>query len=262
MPTTDLTPPRLAVGSHTHTRAYGCAMNVLSWENGDTAISDMPSCTATLLAKMIHQVNDSYCTHLTAESLGYFGGVNLLCPSCSTEVLDLAHRTVGTVGTSEEVRRWGWLWAEQLLIGEHGVLRHVYLPEGRQYVLAAAAATRRYADGETTRIDPDPRLGSISYNVMDPAMQQALRLATLVYQTTADVTERSLLGRHVHPSVGPAYLGVRTRQHPWGFHSGLNSRQELLAAGHAAVDAWLDVMSVSAPEAAKAEAEAPALVAA
>ena len=95
MPTTDLTPPRLAVGSHSYTRAYGCAMNVLSWENGDTRISDMPSCTAALLAKMIHQVNDSYCTH-TDEQFRSLDTttVSFLCAQCSVDVLDLAHRTV------------------------------------------------------------------------------------------------------------------------------------------------------------------------
>jgi hypothetical protein len=264
MPTTELTLPRLAVGSHSYTRAYGCAMNVMSWENGDTVISDMPSCTATLLAKMVHQVNDSYCTHTTASDLGLFGGcVSLLCAPCSTDVLDLAHRTVGTSGTREEVRRWGWLWAEQLLIGERGVLRNVNLwTAGREYILAAAAATRRYADGETSRIDPDPRFGRLIPQVPDPAMQQALRLASLVYQGQADMTDRHDRRRHVHPSIGPAYLGALTRQHPWGFHFGLHSREEMLAGAHAAVDAWLAVMSVPTPEAAKAEAEAPALVAA
>jgi hypothetical protein len=142
------------------------------------------------------------------------------------------------------------------------VLKNVYLPEGRQYVLAAADVTRRYADGESARIDPDPRFGRLVPNVPDPAMQQALRLTTLVYHSQADAAEPSRAGRHLHPSVGPAYLGARTRQHPWGFHFGINSREELLAGGHDAIDAWRAVMSIRTPEATKAEAETPELVAA
>lgn len=84
----DITNPlRLAVGSHRAGSGQGCAMNVISWENGDRTITDMPACADTLLARIVQNVNDRLCRHRTGD---------LLCPTCSLLVLDLAHRTVGT----------------------------------------------------------------------------------------------------------------------------------------------------------------------
>jgi hypothetical protein len=80
-------PLRLAVGSHQAGSGRGCAMNVISWENGDTQITDLPSCADPFLARVVQSVNDHHCTHLSDR---------LLCPPCSVEVLALAHRTTGT----------------------------------------------------------------------------------------------------------------------------------------------------------------------
>jgi hypothetical protein len=262
MPTTDLAPPRLAVGSHTYSRAYGCAMNVMSWENGDTTISDMPDCTAEPLARTIHLVNDSYCTHTEPSSQGgVFGGtVKLLCAPCSVNVLDLAHRTVGTTGTKEQTRRWGWLWAEQLLIGDHGVIRYVWRQDGRRYVHEAAAAMRRYADGETDGIDPKPgfQLNTGAATVTPEA--QALRVASVAYQIVTEFAE-SGLERYVNPSLGAVYLGVRTGiGDPW-FSRRSTYPSLLIEDAHLAVDAWHAVMKseVGASESTEA-ANAPELV--
>jgi hypothetical protein len=80
-------PLRLAAGSHQAGSGKGCAMNVISWENGDATISDMPDCADLFLAKVVQRVNDKHCRHVVD---------GLLCPPCSVEVLALAHRTVGT----------------------------------------------------------------------------------------------------------------------------------------------------------------------
>jgi hypothetical protein len=80
-------PLRLAVGSHQAGSGRGCAMNVISWENGDTQITDLPSCADPFLARVVQSVNDHHCTYLTGD---------LLCPPCSVDVLALAHRTTGT----------------------------------------------------------------------------------------------------------------------------------------------------------------------
>jgi hypothetical protein len=82
-------PLRLAVGSHEQGSGKGCAMNVVSWENGDSTITDFPACADRLLARVVQRVNDSYCTHSG-------DGDGLLCAPCSVLVLELAHRTVGT----------------------------------------------------------------------------------------------------------------------------------------------------------------------
>lgn len=93
--TDPLQPLRLAVGSHRAGSGKGCGMNVISWENGDQQITDYPDCADPLLARIVQEVNDYYCTHHVTD---------LLCPPCSVEVLALAHRTVGT-GTAHPSRR-------------------------------------------------------------------------------------------------------------------------------------------------------------
>jgi hypothetical protein len=77
------------VGPHRAGSGKGCAMNVISWENGDTTITDLPACADVLLARIVQRVNDQLCTHRDGD---------LLCPACSLAVLALAHRTVGTSG--------------------------------------------------------------------------------------------------------------------------------------------------------------------
>jgi len=80
-------PLRLAVGSHEAGSGKGCAMNVISWENGDTKITDFPDCSDQLLTRIVQRVNDTICNHRDGD---------LLCAPCSLIVLKLGHRTVGT----------------------------------------------------------------------------------------------------------------------------------------------------------------------
>jgi hypothetical protein len=84
----DITQPlRLAIGSHKAGTGKGCAMNVISWENGDKRITDFPECADEFLAGRVQLLNDAYCEHLDGD---------LLCPACSVIVLGVAHRIVGT----------------------------------------------------------------------------------------------------------------------------------------------------------------------
>ena len=84
---TTTNPLRLAVGSHQAGSGKGCAMNLISWENGDTKITDMPDCSDQLLTRIVQRVNDTICNHRDGD---------LLCAPCSLIVLALGHRTVGT----------------------------------------------------------------------------------------------------------------------------------------------------------------------
>jgi len=70
-------------------------MNVISWENGDSRISDMPDCTHPFLSRVVQRLNDSICEQRD-------GG--LLCADCSVIVLGLAHRTVGTADADPDGR--------------------------------------------------------------------------------------------------------------------------------------------------------------
>jgi hypothetical protein len=109
---TETMPLRLAVGSHQAGSGKGCAMNVISWENGDTTISDMPSCADPMLARIVQRVNDRHCTHRQGD---------MLCAPCSIEVLTLAFRTVGTMlpAGPERTRIWVTVAVDQARSVEH-----------------------------------------------------------------------------------------------------------------------------------------------
>ncbi len=130
-------PLRLAVGSHQAGSGMGCAMNVISWESGDTIITDMPACADQVLALIVQRVNDKICTHRDS---------GLLCSACSVKVLDLAHRIVGT-GTHpltalERQRVWVRVAADQA----RQVLHLTSAPEA----LAAIEAAEGWCDGTVT----------------------------------------------------------------------------------------------------------------
>jgi hypothetical protein len=112
-------------------------MNVVSWESGDTTITDLPACADSVLARIVQRVNDSICTHRDGD---------LLCPTCSVKVLDLAHRIVGT-GTHpltelERRRVWVRVAADQA----RQVLHLTSAPEA----LAAIEAAEGWCDGTVT----------------------------------------------------------------------------------------------------------------
>jgi hypothetical protein len=104
-------PLRLAQGSHQPGSGKGCAMNVISYINGDTKITDFPECSARPLARMVQSLNDRL-----AGSDGY------LSPENSVLVLDLGWLTVGTAGTPREAV-WQWL-ADILVDPERGVVKY------------------------------------------------------------------------------------------------------------------------------------------
>jgi len=57
----DITEPlRLAVGSHSAGSGKGCAMNLISWENGDTTITDLPGCSDPMLARIVTEDQRQY----------------------------------------------------------------------------------------------------------------------------------------------------------------------------------------------------------
>lgn len=139
-----LQPLRLAVGSHEAGSGKGCAMNVISWETGDTEITDFPECADLFLAALVQRVNDKYCTHRDGD---------LLCPSCSIEVLALAHRTVGTSGRDDSGRVWVRIAAERA----RSVAAHSSIP----WASTALDVVDRWLDGDATHDDLVAAAGSV-----------------------------------------------------------------------------------------------------
>jgi len=81
-----LEPLQLAAGSHKEGSGKGCAMNVISWENGDSVITDFPACSDDYLSSLVQIFNDD----LSDPKTG------LLSPENSMMVLEIGHMTVGT----------------------------------------------------------------------------------------------------------------------------------------------------------------------
>ena len=86
-------PLRLARGSHQPGSGKGCAMNAISYINGDTRITDFPTRSARPLSILVQSCND-----LLAGPGGY------LSPENSVLALELAWQTVGTADRVDVVR--------------------------------------------------------------------------------------------------------------------------------------------------------------
>lgn len=100
-------PLQLAKGSHKAGSGRGCAMNVISWENGDVEITDYPLCSDPFLATLVQIMNDSVADPVTG----------LLSPENSMRVLDLGHQTVGT--TSHRLSFYGTVRLYDTLIRKY-----------------------------------------------------------------------------------------------------------------------------------------------
>jgi hypothetical protein len=116
-------PLRLAKGSHQPGSGKGCAMNVISYINGDTHITDFPDCSARPLATFVQVCND-----LLAGSDDY------LSPENSLLAVELGQQTVGTAGVDDTVIH-AWV-AELLASPTWGVVR--YAKKAARYAKSAA----------------------------------------------------------------------------------------------------------------------------
>jgi hypothetical protein len=104
-------PLRLARGSHQPESGKGCAMNAISYINGDAQVTDFPATSARPLASFVQLCND-----LLAGPDGY------LSPEDSFVVLDLGWLTVGTADVADTVIH---TWVTKLLISPPwGVVRY------------------------------------------------------------------------------------------------------------------------------------------
>jgi hypothetical protein len=126
-------PLRLAQGSHKAGSGKGCAMNVISYINGDTYITDYPECSARPLARLVQNLND-----ILAGPDGF------LSPENSVLVLDLGWLTVGTADVPREVMlRW---FSELLVDPQWGVVQFAR-PDSVGAIRCVAELLVRDADG-------------------------------------------------------------------------------------------------------------------
>ncbi len=164
-------PLRLARGSHQPGSGKGCAMNAISYINGDTQITDFPASSARPLASFVQLCND-----LLAGPDGY------LSPEDSCLVLDLGWLTVGTADVAETVIH---TWVTKLLISPSwGVVRYAE-NAAAEAISDIAELHRGLAPGDTPPIaawDSAARAARAVSETSEGAELYAIRAA---YQSTA-----------------------------------------------------------------------------
>jgi hypothetical protein len=164
-------PLRLARGSHQPESGKGCAMNAISYINGDEQITDFPATSARPLASFVQLCND-----LLAGPDGY------LSPEDSLLVLDLGWLTVGTADVADTVIH---AWVTKLLISPPwGVVRYAQNAAAKA-ITGIAELHRRLAPGDTPSIaewDGAARAARAVSTTPVTAERYAVRTA---YQSTA-----------------------------------------------------------------------------
>jgi hypothetical protein len=198
-------PLRLARGSHRPGSGKGCAMNAISYTNGDERITDFPTCSARPLAIVVQACND-----LLAGPSGY------LSPENSVLALELAWQTVGTAGVADTVVH-AWL-AELLTNPVWGVVQYAKITEVKA-ILDIAELHRQAARGDMPAIaawDAADRTARAAARAMSPtsnaagafAVRAAYESTTLVnvrhYQSTLDAATAFAVRAHARAAADTA----------------------------------------------------------
>jgi hypothetical protein len=194
-------PLRLARGSHQPGSGKGCAMNAISYTNGDELITDFPTCSARPLAILVQSCND-----LLAAPGGY------LSPEHSVLALELAWQTVGTAGVADTVVH-AWL-AELLTNPVWGVVQYAKITAVKA-ILDIAELHRRAARGDMPAIaawdaaDRAARAVSLTSNAAGAfAIRAAYESITLVnvrhYQSTLDAATAFAVRAHARAAADTA----------------------------------------------------------
>ena len=164
-------PLRLARGSHQPGSGKGCAMNAISYINGDEQITDFPATSARPLASFVQLCND-----LLAGPDGY------LSPENSLVVLDLGWLTVGTPDVADDVMH---IWVTKLLISPPwGVVRYAD-DAAAKAVTDIAELHRRLAPGDTPPIAEWDSAARAARAVSETSQGAELYAIRAAYQSTA-----------------------------------------------------------------------------
>jgi hypothetical protein len=215
-------PLRLAKGSHQPGSGKGCAMNVISYINGDAQITDFPTCSARPLAALVQSCND-----LLARPDGY------LSPENSVIALDLGWQTVGTADVpSTTIHAW---IAELLANPTWGVVRYAKLTAIKA-IIDIAELHRRIASGDMPPIaawDAADGAARAAARAIGPTVNVAGRYALqAAYESTA------LVDTH-HQAALDAVTGCALRAH--ALATGDTMENSVMQLTRRAIRSWRDL---------------------
>jgi hypothetical protein len=172
-------PLRLAKGSHQPGSGKGCAMNVISYINGDAQVTDFPTCSARPLSLLVQSSND-----LLAGPDGY------LSPEHSVIALDLAWQTVGTADVPDAVVH-AWI-AELLTNPNWGVLQYAKIT-AHKAILDVAELHRVAASGDMPPVADWDAAGRAARTVATTLSGAGMRAAQAAYESTTFVDNDLLM---------------------------------------------------------------------
>jgi hypothetical protein len=215
-------PLRLAKGSHQPGSGKGCAMNVISYINGDAQITDFPPCSARPLAALVQLCND-----LLARPDGY------LSPENSVIALDLGWQTVGTADVPRTAIH-AWI-AELLANPTWGVVRYAKLTAIKA-IIDIAELHRRIASGDMPPIaawDAADGAARAAARAISPNANVAGRYALqAAYESTA------LVDTH-HQVALDAVIGCALRAH--ALATGDTMENRVMQLTRRAIRSWRDL---------------------
>jgi hypothetical protein len=174
-----INPLRLARGTHQPGSGRGCAMNVISYIEGDEQVTDFPASSARPLSLLVQSSND-----LLAGPDGY------LSPENSVVALDLAWLTVGTAGIADDVVH-AWV-AELLTNPTWGVLQYAKIT-AHQAILDIAELHRSAASGEMPAIADWDAASRAARAVATTLDGPGLRAVQTAYESTTFVDNNLLM---------------------------------------------------------------------
>jgi hypothetical protein len=218
-------PLRLAKGSHQPGSGKGCAMNVISYTNGDEQVTDFPACSARPLAVLVQSSND-----LLAGPGGH------LSPENSLIALELGWQTVGTAEVADSVIH-AWV-AELLTNPTWGVAQYVKLTAIKP-IVDIAELHRKAASGDMPSSfawNAVDRAARTSARTLNPALNRAgLNAVQTAYESTA-------LVRH-HQATLDAVTGSAMRAHALAAGGGAATR--VVEVTRHAIGAWLHLAELA-----------------
>lgn len=217
-------PLRLAKGSHQPGSGKGCAMNVISYINGDTHITDFPATAARPLAAFVQLCND-----LLAGPDGY------LSSESSVLALELGWQTVGTTDVADTIIH-AWI-AELLTNPTWGVAQYVE-NSAAAAIFETADLHRALAAGEMPRIaawDSAGRAARAMSATLAGAGRYGVRAA---YQSTALVDTE-------HSETLDAITGNALRAHTLATH-GTGAARIVEVTRHA-IGSWRQLAQLDDP---------------